>query len=140
MGNGCVTWVLDHPFGCLCCSGLANFAGAICRKYAVELTGIMQYVANQLKAGKRSVHTHTHMHARMHAQHTHTHTTFHWQRWEGHRVRCVVTYRHLKQVLLCSSLDILLQITQYNLVRADCQNYVSSVQPRGRCWVLVVNP
>ena len=53
---------------------MANFAGAICRKYAVELTGIMQYVANQLKAGKRSVHTHTHMHARMHAQHTHTHT------------------------------------------------------------------
>ncbi|KAK7500593.1 hypothetical protein BaRGS_00008168 [Batillaria attramentaria] len=31
---------------------LANFAGAICRKYTVELTGIMQYVANQLKAGK----------------------------------------------------------------------------------------
>uniref|UniRef100_A0A2C9JZK7 THO complex subunit 2 n=1 Tax=Biomphalaria glabrata TaxID=6526 RepID=A0A2C9JZK7_BIOGL len=31
---------------------LANFAGAICRKYQVELTGILQYVANQLKAGK----------------------------------------------------------------------------------------
>ncbi|KAK7097709.1 THO complex subunit 2-like isoform X2 [Littorina saxatilis] len=31
---------------------LANFAGAICRKYTIELTGIMQYVANQLKAGK----------------------------------------------------------------------------------------
>lgn len=34
-------------------SGLANFAGAICRKYSVELAGMMQYVANQLKAGKR---------------------------------------------------------------------------------------
>ncbi|KAH9492653.1 THO complex subunit 2, partial [Bulinus truncatus] len=31
---------------------LASFAGAICRKYQVELTGILQYVANQLKAGK----------------------------------------------------------------------------------------
>nr|KAI8727140.1 THO complex subunit 2-like [Biomphalaria glabrata] len=31
---------------------LANFAGAICHKYQVELTGILQYVANQLKAGK----------------------------------------------------------------------------------------
>ncbi|XP_025088766.1 THO complex subunit 2-like isoform X1 [Pomacea canaliculata] len=31
---------------------LASFAGAICRKYTVELTGIMQYVANQLKANK----------------------------------------------------------------------------------------
>ncbi|VDI35716.1 THO complex subunit 2 [Mytilus galloprovincialis] len=31
---------------------LANFAGSICRKYTVELAGLMQYVANQLKAGK----------------------------------------------------------------------------------------
>ncbi|KAL8617110.1 hypothetical protein ACOMHN_014280 [Nucella lapillus] len=31
---------------------LASFAGAICRKYSIELTGILQYVANQLKAGK----------------------------------------------------------------------------------------
>ncbi|XP_048243407.1 THO complex subunit 2-like [Haliotis rufescens] len=31
---------------------LANFAGCICRKYQVELAGIMQYVANKLKAGK----------------------------------------------------------------------------------------
>ncbi|KAL3879965.1 hypothetical protein ACJMK2_032241 [Sinanodonta woodiana] len=31
---------------------LANFAGSICRKYQVELAGFMQYVANQLKAGK----------------------------------------------------------------------------------------
>ncbi|KAK3741029.1 hypothetical protein RRG08_005719 [Elysia crispata] len=31
---------------------LANFAGAICRKYQVELSGLLQYVANQLKAGK----------------------------------------------------------------------------------------
>jgi len=38
-------------------SGLANFAGSICRKYTIELAGLMQYVANQLKAGKRSVET-----------------------------------------------------------------------------------
>ncbi|KAK6168365.1 hypothetical protein SNE40_020916 [Patella caerulea] len=31
---------------------LANFAGMICRKYTVDLSGMMQYVANQLKAGK----------------------------------------------------------------------------------------
>ncbi|XP_064637610.1 THO complex subunit 2-like isoform X2 [Lineus longissimus] len=31
---------------------LANFAGAICRKYQVELAGLGQYVVNQLKAGK----------------------------------------------------------------------------------------
>ncbi|XP_061165363.1 THO complex subunit 2-like isoform X2 [Saccostrea echinata] len=31
---------------------LANFAGCICRKYQVDLAGLMQYVANQLKAGK----------------------------------------------------------------------------------------
>ncbi|BFZ15044.1 hypothetical protein BsWGS_18083 [Bradybaena similaris] len=31
---------------------LAIFAGSICRKYQVELTGVLQYVANQLKAGK----------------------------------------------------------------------------------------
>nr|XP_034300331.1 THO complex subunit 2 [Crassostrea gigas] len=31
---------------------LANFAGCICRKYQVDLAGLMQFVANQLKAGK----------------------------------------------------------------------------------------
>ncbi|KAH3839564.1 hypothetical protein DPMN_112996, partial [Dreissena polymorpha] len=31
---------------------LANFAGSICKKYQVELSGLMQYVTNQLKAGK----------------------------------------------------------------------------------------
>ncbi|XP_029643856.1 THO complex subunit 2 [Octopus sinensis] len=31
---------------------LASFAGSVCRKYPVELAGLMQYVANQLKAGK----------------------------------------------------------------------------------------
>ena len=36
-------------------SGLANFAGSICKKYNVELAGLMQYVTNQLKAGKRLV-------------------------------------------------------------------------------------
>ena len=37
----------------LCIPGLANFAGSICKKYNVELAGMMQYVTNQLKAGKR---------------------------------------------------------------------------------------
>ena len=36
-------------------SGLASFAGSICKKYNVELAGLMQYVTNQLKAGKRYV-------------------------------------------------------------------------------------
>ncbi|XP_060572351.1 THO complex subunit 2-like isoform X2 [Ruditapes philippinarum] len=31
---------------------LANFAGSICKKYQVDLAGMMQYVTNQLKAGK----------------------------------------------------------------------------------------
>ncbi|XP_069749018.1 THO complex subunit 2 isoform X5 [Narcine bancroftii] len=31
---------------------LASFCGAIFRKYPIELTGLLQYVANQLKAGK----------------------------------------------------------------------------------------
>lgn len=36
-------------------AGLAVFAGSICKKYNVELAGLLQYVANQLKAGKRWV-------------------------------------------------------------------------------------
>ena len=36
-------------------SGLANFAGSVFRKYAIDLTGLFQYVANQLKAGKRCI-------------------------------------------------------------------------------------
>ncbi|XP_043913220.1 THO complex subunit 2-like [Protopterus annectens] len=31
---------------------LASFCGAVCRKYPIELAGLLQYVANQLKAGK----------------------------------------------------------------------------------------
>ncbi|XP_077862660.1 THO complex subunit 2-like [Saccoglossus kowalevskii] len=31
---------------------LANFCGAVFRKYNIELSGLLQYVANQLKAGK----------------------------------------------------------------------------------------
>uniref|UniRef100_S4RS23 THO complex subunit 2 n=1 Tax=Petromyzon marinus TaxID=7757 RepID=S4RS23_PETMA len=31
---------------------LASFCGAVFRKYPIELTGLLQYVANQLKAGK----------------------------------------------------------------------------------------
>lgn len=33
--------------------GLASFCGAVFRKYPIELAGLLQYVANQLKAGKR---------------------------------------------------------------------------------------
>lgn len=33
-------------------SGLANFSGAVLKKYQIELAGLLQYVANQLKAGK----------------------------------------------------------------------------------------
>ena len=35
--------------------GLANFCASVFKKYPIELTGLLQYVANQLKAGKRSV-------------------------------------------------------------------------------------
>ncbi|XP_060147958.1 THO complex subunit 2 isoform X5 [Globicephala melas] len=33
-------------------SGLASFCGAVFRKYPIDLAGLLQYVANQLKAGK----------------------------------------------------------------------------------------
>ena len=33
--------------------GLASFCGAVFRKYPIDLAGLLQYVANQLKAGKR---------------------------------------------------------------------------------------
>ena len=33
--------------------GLALFCGTVFKKYAIELTGLLQYIANQLKAGKR---------------------------------------------------------------------------------------
>lgn len=32
---------------------LANFAGSIFKKYNIELAGLVQYIVNQLKAGKR---------------------------------------------------------------------------------------
>ena len=32
---------------------LANFAGSIFKKYSIELVGLVQYIVNQLKAGKR---------------------------------------------------------------------------------------
>lgn len=35
--------------------GLANFCASVFKKYPIELTGLLQYVTNQLKAGKRSV-------------------------------------------------------------------------------------
>ena len=34
-------------------AGLASFCGAMFRKYNIELTGLLQFVANQLKVGKR---------------------------------------------------------------------------------------
>ena len=33
--------------------GLSSFCSNIFKKYSIELTGLLQYVANQLKAGKR---------------------------------------------------------------------------------------
>ena len=35
-------------------SGLAVFCGTVFKKYSIELTGLLQYVTNQLKAGKSS--------------------------------------------------------------------------------------
>lgn len=35
--------------------GLASLCGAVFRKYPIELGGLLQYVTNQLKAGKRFV-------------------------------------------------------------------------------------
>lgn len=35
--------------------GLASLCGAVFRKYPIELAGLLQYVTNQLKAGKRWV-------------------------------------------------------------------------------------
>ena len=35
--------------------GLADFSGSVFKKYQIELGGVLQYVANQLKAGKRCV-------------------------------------------------------------------------------------
>ena len=35
-------------------TGLAVFCGTVFKKYSIELTGLLQYVANQLKAGKSS--------------------------------------------------------------------------------------
>jgi THO complex subunit 2 len=32
---------------------LANFCGAIYKKYNIELSGLLQYVGNQLKSHKR---------------------------------------------------------------------------------------
>ena len=34
-------------------AGLASFCGAVFKKYPIDLSGLLQYVANQLKAGKR---------------------------------------------------------------------------------------
>ena len=33
--------------------GLATFCGNVFKKYPIDLTGLLQYVTNQLKAGKR---------------------------------------------------------------------------------------
>ena len=39
-------------FGCCRAAGLANFSGSVVKKYTVDLAGLLQYVAQQLKAGK----------------------------------------------------------------------------------------
>ena len=36
-------------------AGLAIFSANVFKKYPIELTGLLQYVANQLKAGKRLI-------------------------------------------------------------------------------------
>ena len=36
---------------------LANFAGSIFKKYSIELAGLVKYIVNQLKAGKRYLST-----------------------------------------------------------------------------------
>ena len=35
------------------CLGLSTFTGLLCKKYQFDLSGILQYVLNQLKVGKR---------------------------------------------------------------------------------------
>jgi len=35
------------------CEGLANFSGSVLKKYQVDIAGLLQYIANQLKAQKR---------------------------------------------------------------------------------------
>lgn len=42
-----------HLFSCY--QGLASLCGSVFRKYPIELAGLLQYVTNQLKAGKRYV-------------------------------------------------------------------------------------
>ena len=37
--------------------GLANFCANVFKKYPIDLTGLLQYITNQLKAGKRYVHS-----------------------------------------------------------------------------------
>ncbi len=36
-------------------TGLASFSANVFKKYPIELAGLLQYVTNQLKAGKRYV-------------------------------------------------------------------------------------
>jgi len=35
------------------CEGLARFSGSLLKKYQVDIAGLLQYIANQLKAQKR---------------------------------------------------------------------------------------
>lgn len=38
-------------------AGLASFCGNVFKKYPIDLTGLLQYVTNQLKAGKRYIYS-----------------------------------------------------------------------------------
>lgn len=38
-----------------CFAGLSQFCGAVFKKYQTEITGLLQYIANQLKDGKRFI-------------------------------------------------------------------------------------
>lgn len=42
-------WLFPYLFS----AALATFTGALCKKYQFDLAGILQYVLNQLKAGRR---------------------------------------------------------------------------------------
>ena len=52
-GIGLVNFGEEYILNWVLFSGLANFSANVFKKYPIELTGLLQYVINQLKAGKR---------------------------------------------------------------------------------------
>lgn len=45
--------LLDLKSGNYISIGLSQFCGAVFKKYPTDITGLLQYIANQLKSGKR---------------------------------------------------------------------------------------